>query len=291
MSKSSSYVIALDVGGSSIKSGIVMATGRVSGGLNVTPINSNADADSILNTFQRIIQQHQQTQGTAPLQGVAFGFPGPFDYPLGISRIKDLGKYEALFDLDLRQLLSDRLAVSPDRIVFRNDAEAAIVGEALYGAGQDYAKLIGVTLGTGFGSAFLAHGQSVTSGPGIPENGWLYPVPVGNKTADDIFSTRGLLARLMPGSTSTANVPALSVAARAGDQDLQRRFADFGRELGQFLTPYARDFDAEAVLLLGGLTHTFDLFGPDLNQELPVPAIIGTLAERAPLLGAAALLL
>ena len=81
-------------------------------------------------------------------------------------------------------------------IFFRNDAEAAILGEARYGAGTRYQRLIGVTLGTGMGSAFVVDGVKVTQGPGVTRDGWLYHVPYHARPADDVFSTRGLLTRL-----------------------------------------------------------------------------------------------
>ena len=61
-------------------------------------------------------------------------------------------------------------------ILFRNDAEAAINGEANYGAGQDFDSVIGITLGTVLGTAFIVNGVSVHAGQGIPPNAELFPL-------------------------------------------------------------------------------------------------------------------
>src|SRR6185503_10624114 len=47
----SARVIALDVGGTSVKSALVVPGGQVIGEPSITPIDSSSEADRILNTF------------------------------------------------------------------------------------------------------------------------------------------------------------------------------------------------------------------------------------------------
>lgn len=277
-------VIALDVGGSSIKSALLASGGRLIGQPLITPIDSTADAELILSTFVAIISSYPQDD----IMGVAFGFPGPFDYEAGISHITGIAKYEAIYGLNVRQALQIRLGRELP-IRFRNDAEAAIVGEAHYGAGKSYRRLIGITLGTGCGSAFLVNGAPVTTGTGVPPQGWLYPIPFQGRQADDIFSIRGLLARLQMAGITAANIKQVAEFARLGDTTARQVFVNFGRDLGRFLLPFVQDFEADAVLVLGGIGLAFDLFGPSLSQLLPVPALPGRLGAEAALLGAAEL--
>jgi glucokinase len=172
--------------------------------------------------------------------------------------------------------------------VFRNDGEAAILGESRYGAGKGISRIIGITLGTGLGSAFLVNGLPQTDGEGVPANGWLYSVPYRGATADDHFSTRGLLARLHENGLAFSSIDA---AARVEDTFTRDVFETWGAELGQFLLPFVTTFKANAVIALGGITHAWDRFGPALQLTLPVPAMRGALGEDAALLGAADLLL
>jgi glucokinase len=273
-------VVALDVGGSSVKSGVVDESGRVAD-TRTTPIDSGGDAETILGTITAIIHSHL----SADCVGVAFGFPGPFEYDTGISRITGVAKYEAIYGLNMRTALGERLPGLPVR--FRNDAEAAIVGEAKYGAGKPYCRVIGVTLGTGFGSAFLIDGAPVTSGEGVPPNGWLYPFPVRGEMADDWFSTRGLLRMLHEAGVDLDNIASAAEAARNGDARSREVFAAFGDEVGAFLRPFMERFQADALLALGGISQAFDLFGANLRRQLPVPALNGQLGGNAALLGAA----
>ena len=67
---------------------------------------------------------------------------------------------------------------------YRNDAEAAIVGEALSGAGIAYSRLIGLTLGTGLGSAFIVEREVITEGDNVPPHGLLYSCMFENQRAE-----------------------------------------------------------------------------------------------------------
>ncbi len=291
MSAGIAAVIALDVGGSSVKSGVVRADGRVQHQAQ-TPIDSSGAAELIVTTLQSAIERQLQQVERGILRGIAFGFPGPFDYAQGVSYIGGVQKkYEAIYGLDLHTTLRQRLGVGDLPIVFRNDAEAAIVGEARYGAVRGYERLIGVTLGTGCGSAFLERGTPVRSGDRVPPNGELYAEPFGRAIADDVFSTRGLRTRLQAIDPTIDDLAHAAGAALAGDTSLRAGFAAFGSDLGTFLAPYVRDFDAEVVLVLGGIARSLALFHTSLARMLPVPAVAGTLGADAALLGAADLLL
>lgn len=284
-----SSIIALDVGGTSIKSGIVQPGGVVRGGTSSTPIDSRGAADPILDTLARIITRHADTARAAEMRGVAMGVPGPFEYDAGVSRIRGLGKFEALFGLNVRDALQSRTRLTVP-FAFRNDAEAAIVGEARYGAGKAHRRLLGVTLGTGMGSAFVADGRCVRDGKDVPPGGELYGQPVAGARADDWFSKRGLERRLQDAGLAP-DIPAAADAARAGDARAVGVFESFGSELGAFLGPHLRAFGAGVLLVLGGIARSFDLFGPSLREHVPLPVLTGARPEEAALLGAADLLL
>jgi glucokinase len=283
-------VVALDVGGTSVKSALVAPGGHVIGEPAMTPIDSSGEAEGILGTLAQIISTHFGQAQNSNVVGVALGFPGPFDYAAGTCLIEGVEKYGAIYSVNMREALRTRLNLDELPILFRNDAEAAVVGEARYGAGEEYRRLIGVTLGTGCGSAFLVDGLPMTSGPGVPPNGWLYPMLFHGLRADDVFSRRGLEFRLRAAGVTEHNVKAAAAAARAGDIDARQVFETFGADLGSFLNSHAVAFAAEAVLVLGQIAGAFDLFGPPLCQALSVPALRGERGPDAALLGAADLL-
>ncbi|MBZ0303717.1 MAG: ROK family protein [Anaerolineae bacterium] len=282
--------VALDVGGSSVKSGLVTADGHLPFAPILTAVHSAGHADEILDTFASVIHRHIAQIGLDQLAGVALGFPGPFDYNTGVSRISGQAKYEALYGVDVKAGLLSRVDMGNCPLRFRNDAEAAIIGECRYGAGQRDHRIIGVTLGTGLGSAFVVDHIPQTEGSGIPPNGWLYSEIWRGMRADDLFSIRGLQARLDAVGERDCDLKTAAEQARTGDARLQEMFARFGIDLGDFLQPYVTAFQADAVLVLGGIAGALGVFGPAMRQVLTVPARSGTRGTDAALLGAADLI-
>ena len=226
------YVVALDVGGTSIKSGIVSNRGELVGDIRRTLIDSQGAADTILETFASIVQSHLLEQDGQSVLGVGVGFPGPFEYETGVSRIQGVAKYETIYNVNVGDSIRQRLAMPELPIRFRNDAEAAIVGEGVFGAGKPFSRVIGVTLGTGCGSAFLVNGRSVTTGAGVPPNGWLYPIPFQGQQADAVFSIRGLMGRLQSAGVYAPDIKTAADLARQDHATAQQVFAKFGQDLG-----------------------------------------------------------
>jgi len=126
MSAGIAAVIALDVGGSSVKSGVVRADGRVQHQAQ-TPIDSSGAAELIVTTLQSAIERQLQQVERGILRGIAFGFPGPFDYSRGVSYIGDVQKkYEAIYGLDLRAALRPRLGVGDPEVLLSVATENAL---------------------------------------------------------------------------------------------------------------------------------------------------------------------
>jgi glucokinase len=280
-------VLALDVGGSSVKSALVAAGPQIVGNICVDAIRSGETAAEILHTLAMTIHGHLEK--AREVRRIAFAFPGPFDYERGVCLIQNQAKYEALYGLNVGAALRERLGMPTLEMRYRNDAEAAILGEALYGAGSPYSRLLGVTLGTGLGSAFVVDGSVCVDGDDVPPQGWLYSQPYAGQRADDVFSTRGLLARLRAHEIRAADVASAIEAADEGDPGLAECFTYFGEDLGRFLEPFVSNFRAEAVLTLGGIAGAWDHFAPSLRRFLSVPVLRGALGERGALFGAAAL--
>ncbi|HET6594210.1 MAG TPA: ROK family protein [Anaerolineales bacterium] len=283
----SKCILALDVGGSSVKSALVEAGPRLVNEVSVDTIQSQGSSAEILNTLAAIVRRHLQNY--KEVRRIAFAFPGPFDYEGGICLIQNQDKYDALYGLNISANLKKILAIPHLEFRYRNDAEAAILGEAFYGAGVPYSRLIGLTLGTGLGSAFVADQRVVTEGANIPHHGWLYSIPFGAPRADDVFSTRGLLARLRGYGVHAADIASALHGPEEDTPAFAEAFSSFGSDLGAFLKPFISDFGAEAILITGGIAEAWDRFAPSLAQSISVALLKGTLGRGAALLGAAAL--
>lgn len=212
---------------------------------------------------------------------------GPFDYENGICRIRDVGKLDALYGVDLRRELATALGLDdPGLVRFLNDAEAFLLGEAWAGAARGHARAVGLTLGTGLGSAFLAGGRIVRAGPGVFPGGDAHVVDFRGRPVEEAISRRGLLSRY--GGDDTLDVKEIADRARSGEPRARATFEELAAALGEFLTPWLDAFAPTCVVVGGSIARAWDLIGPTLERELPTAGV--TVAENiddAPLLGAA----
>jgi hypothetical protein len=121
----------------------------------------------------------------------------------------------------------------------------------------------------------------VTTGPGVPPNGYLYNIPFKGGIAEDHLSARWLL-----GAYPAKDVRELAKRA-AMDATAAAIFRELGTNLGLLLTPWIRRFEADAVVIGGGIANAYALFGPSMGLEVPV--IVPDDAERVGIAGAAGL--
>jgi glucokinase len=221
--------------------------------------------------------------------------PGPFDYRRGICTIRGVHKLDALHGVDLRAELAGALRLGDGRqIRFLNDADAFLLGEWRAGATRGQRRCVGVTLGTGLGSAFLADGRIRASGAGVPPGGRLDLIPFRGRPVEEAISGRGLLARYRacrPGSD--LDVEQVAARARAGDPVARQTFAEVMAGLGEFLAPWLRRFGASGLVVGGSIARAWDLIDPALRPPLaglPALEVVAPAAnlDEAALLGAAA---
>jgi glucokinase len=276
-------VIALDVGGTAVKAALVTPDGMPAAPPQRTPIDSGGQAEAVLDTLAGVVSGLAATAGAAA-EGVAIAFPGPFDYERGVAGSHAGGKYAALAGRDLGAELRRRAGRPDLPLRFCNDAEAAIVAEALVGAGRRFGRLLGITLGAGLGACLVAGAGSVVERCGGLVPGELYREPFGGASADDAFSDRGLRARLAAAGAGTTD------PAKARCPPALRAFAGFGDELGRFLAPHVAALGADGLVVGGGIAAAFGLFAPQLRVHTRVPVRAGELGTASGLIGAAAVL-
>ncbi len=154
------YVVGVDIGGTHI-SACIIDTKQWNIHLENVVRNhvfSQGDAKTILHTWTSTIQDIIQTSPTA-IQFIGIAMPGPFDYENGISKMLGQSKYDNLYDKDIKNLLSAELGLPPSAVHFINDAAAFLQGEIFVQNLQDNARILGITLGTGLGSAVWNQGE------------------------------------------------------------------------------------------------------------------------------------
>lgn len=259
-------VAALELGGSHVEAALVDVASRTLERRRLA-LDPRGTRDELVAT----IRAAAASVAGADRLGVAV--PGPFDYAAGVPRMRH--KLAGLYGVDLRSELAVVLDIAPESIRFLNDADAFVLGEWIGGAARGSRRVLGVTLGTGLGSAFLDGGRLR---PGVE----LYLLEFRGSPVEDTISGRGIAARYGDG----VGAAELASRARAGDRRARRVFEETGGDLGEFLRPHVAELYAKHVVVGGAIAHAWDLFGPALVAELPA-AVRAARLEDAALLGAA----
>ena len=290
-------VACLDVGGTSVKSGVVLQQGILqAGSYRHDPVDSAGSADSILESFSEALARAIVTaqRSGLHLDGIGIAICGPFDYENGISKIKDLEKYDALYNVNVKAALQNRLPVASELpILFDVDAWSFARGEVWVGAGRPYSRVIAFTMGTGVGSAFAVDQKIVGEGPGVPWLGWISGQRYRDGILNDYISRTFMMNRYQELTGQTVDIEEMANRARHGDAAANQAFQEMARELGQFLSEHhVREFGAECLIFGGQISKSYELFIEPIKSALAdiesLKAILPAAdIEHSALLGAA----
>jgi glucokinase len=259
-------------------------------------VDNKAEASQIIDVWVQAITDVIKRIPAGSLKGVGFGMPGPFDYVKGISYIQGVAKYEKMYGCNVKEAISESLGFNDGFPVrFMNDVSTFAVGEALVGKASKAVKSMSVTLGTGFGSAFIANRIPIVDGPDVPKLGCVYHLPYGDNIADDYFSTRWFLGRYksLTGKELSGVKELASLALT--EKPVRDLFSEFGTNLGIFLAPWLKRFGAEIVVVGGNISNAYNLFGDIFEESLKnegcsCSVALSELREDAAFIGAAFLL-
>jgi len=281
------FVISADISDSHITAAIVDLNKKVIIDHTHTRLEVNFEGTSveILETWAEALKQAVR-KFDFPVYLIALAISGPFDYEHGISLIKGLHKYEAIYGLNIKRYLSEELNVKPENILLRNDAEAFLHGEVVAGAGAGYRKVIGITLGNSLGSAKSSLGVTKELNLGISK--------FNNSIVDDYLSIRFFIKRYFElTGKSVPNVKALAEIAENGGKEALLIFKVFTYNLCFFLKDFINAEKADVVVIGGNITQVSRLFFKPLIDEMAgyfedVEIKIAQLDKDSALIGAAA---
>lgn len=275
-------IIGVDIGGSHISAAQVSLnkTDATINAFHESDVDTLQDKASIISSWIEVILK--AANGNKDFK-VGIAMPGPYDYVNGISLIKDQGKMASLFQLSVKNLLAESLNISTQNISFTNDAEAFLAGESFSGAGKDFSNSIGITLGTGLGSAIKVEE--------VVKDAKLWTAPFKDGIAEDYLGTSWFTKTV----SKNYNIKIKGVKDLLNsdiDSSISRLiFEEFGRNLAEFLFPYAIRLQTQAVVLGGKISLAADHFLPFTDAYLDsigfsIPFKISKLGEKATLIGA-----
>lgn len=260
--------LGIDIGGTNTVFGIVNRRGEILEQASMPTVGA-----STFDEYVALLKQHVAPMidavGLQNIAGAGVGAPNGNYYTGAIAYASNLPWKELI---PAASLLQAALGL---KTTLTNDANAATIGEMMYGAAKGMKDFIMVTLGTGLGSGFVANGQLIYGHDGFAgELGHVIAVRDGRdcgcgrkgcletyasatgivRTAREWLAIRTDETRLKDlGETLSARK--ISEAAEAGDPLANELFDYTGRILGQCLADIVAITSPEAIILFGGLAH------------------------------------
>jgi len=270
-------VLGVDIGGTNTRLGYVDSKGNC-----LARTSMSTDASRPADSFFRRLRENsvnlfRDLTEKCELIGIGIGAPNANYYTATIENPPNL----AWDFVDVRAEL-DKYYDIP--VAVTNDANAAAVGEMLFGAAQGMKDFIVITLGTGLGSGIVANGKLIYGADGFAgEIGHTIVDPDGRECGcgkrgclEAYCSATGLcrtVQELLCNTTEASSLRHISDEeltgkivfehAQRGDNLAQRAFESCGHILGLKLADSVAHLSPEAIILLGGMASAGELiFNP-----------------------------
>jgi glucokinase len=279
------FVLVYDVGGSHVSAAVCRSGAYQLGPVVSAPHPAEATSDAFIHLLYSL--GIKALNGLDVAGGAELAVPGPFDFAAGISQMRH--KLPYLYGIDLRGHLAELFGWQPGQVRFLLDSAAFLLGEIGAGEARDVPRAVGITLGTGIGSAFAVDGRMVTEGPGVSPGGEIWNIPYEGGIVEDSLSTRAIQGNYQKRTGRLRDVAGIAGAA-VTDSAAREVFADFGRHLGQALHMLLAEFAPQVVVLGGGISRSAHLFVPAAQsylEDLNIRLLPSALKDHAPLVGAA----
>jgi glucokinase len=253
-------VIGIDAGGTKLLGGVVDE------GLVVHHrVHRTWRGGDRAETLDIFVESVEEVRAAAPdVVAVGFGIPALVEWETGVSR---WSTHLPLADVRFRDVMSERLGLP---VVVDNDANAALLAEARFGAARGVSHAVLVALGTGIGSGLLLDGRIYRGSRGLGAEIGHMVVDLHGPDCQGSCPGRGCLEVMASGSTIGREGRA--AAAAAPDSALGRRVAADQEITGGIVTELAHAGDAAAISVLTqigrrlgyGLVGVVNVFNPEL---------------------------
>ncbi|MBT8298747.1 MAG: ROK family protein [Maribacter sp.] len=261
--------IGVDVGGSHIVSAAVnLRTFEILPRTRfAVKINNKESKDIVLENWSRAINRTIQSVSMQKTANIGIAIPGPFNYVTGVAMFEgDNDKYENLYKVSIPEELPKHINSNEVNLRFLNDATSFGVGVSTQGKAKGCERIIVLTLGTGFGSAFIKNGIPQVNTKEVPEGGCLWDKPYKSGISDDYFSTRWCIDRYH--QLSLHLMQGVKEIAAANNAHSRSVFNEFGSNMADFMIPFIEKFQPEIIVLGGNISKASHLFLPSFKREL-----------------------
>lgn len=285
------YIAGVDLGGTTINTGVVSFDGQRVLGLHTAPTQADRGPKYVVDKIIGMVRESmriasdEEALDDDAIVGIGVGSPGPLDRATGtVIETPNLGWR----NFPLRDLIANAVGLPAE---LDNDANAATIGEWWVGAGKDVESMVGVTLGTGIGGGIvlggkLYHGASDVAGEighmSIDSTG--RKCKCGNYGCLEAYASgpaiaaraveglqtgeESLLPELVEGELSRITAETVYEGIVAGDAFAREVMRDTAKFLGSGLANLINILNPDMIVISGGVTRAGDHLLEPLRNEV-----------------------
>lgn len=280
------YVIGLDLGGTNSVFGIVDARGEIKATTAIKTGGYEKVEDYIKASVEALQPIIEQVGGIDKIKAMGIGAPNGNYYNGTIEFAPNLPwAHDGI--VPLGKLFSDALGIP---VALTNDANAAALGEMVYGVARGMKNFIVITLGTGVGSGIVVNGQLLYGHDGFAgELGHVIMVRGAEgrscgcgrsgcleaycsatgvaRTARELLAKTdrpSILREMNPEDITSLDV---SIAAGKGDELAKEIYEFTGHMLGEACADFTAFSSPEAYIFFGGMVKAGDLIMDPIKKS------------------------
>lgn len=281
-----SYVIGLDVGGSTIKGGVFNGTSESCFDIRLKTYTSQNTSNQIFANMSLAIRQLMKQAGAlglGKLAGIGIGVPGFVDSRKGV--VLHASNLD-LHNVNLRDWFENEFSVP---CVVQGDARVGALAEREFGAAQGHDSLLYIVVGTGVGSGMILNGE-------VYEGAHLVAGEIGHtilKPDGDVCACgkRGCLETLVSGpqlirayqkrTQKDEDITAQTLTERAanGEPDAVAVYREVAGSLALALANYCTTLDPSIVVIGGGVSLAGEVLFEPLREFFK--AYVSSLASKS----------
>lgn len=266
-------VFAVDLGGTHLRTAAIDEAGHIHHHTkSATPRASNPD--QIVN---EIVDAARACEREVGIGSTCVAVPGTVDVGTGV--VLTVPNVTSLTGFHLGEALRREL---DHPVLIENDANAAAMGELWKGAARDSRTMVCLTLGTGVGGGIIldgklwrgAHGCAGEIGHTSVEPHGGIMCGCGSEGCLEVYASATALVRMMKETDATMRdvndltAERIYTAARDGDQLALNVFRKMGEYLGIGLAILVNILNPETIVIGGGVSNAWELFGDQAVKEM-----------------------
>lgn len=260
MSNEEKYRIGVDIGGTSIKAGLIDQQGQVVGHREIpTPTDPHEGMDKLHGLLAEWLDDCEDTIGVAA--------PGPMDLKNGLfldpPNLKGWHHYPFVQEFERKM---------GKVCLFENDANAAAVGEYYAGAAKDAKSMVYITISTGIGAGIVLNGHLLSGAQfSAGEVGNMIISETGPKREglnrgawESLASGTAIKQKVEDSFHSEDGAKELLTRVKKGDRQAAQMFNEWIGQLASGIANIIHVINPEMIVLGGGVMQGKDVILPEL---------------------------